>query len=361
MSEKIRVVVADDSPFVCHLLTTFLQSVAEFQVVATAFNGRQAVERVRALRPNVVTLDLEMPEMDGLEALSHIMRECPTPVVAISGVSGRAATRTLQALDLGAVEFVLKYSPGVNIPPDELRREILSKVLAASRIRVVRSVGRSAPARQTEANPFLAVPASPAEDPIGALVIVGASTGGPLAVRELLSALPADFPAPIVVVQHMPRNFTAVLAVQLGRHCRLRVRESEDGDRLAPGLALVAAGGYHLLLRPGWRVSRCTGTADTAFCPSIDVAMESAARIYGSRVLGVLLTGMGDDGAAGLKAIRDMGGIAFAQDSESCVVDGMPRRARERGAVDHVAPPGQIARMLIQEVERRRPQCAATA
>jgi two-component system, chemotaxis family, protein-glutamate methylesterase/glutaminase len=307
----------------------------------------------------VVTLDLDMPEMDGLEALSLIMRECPTPVVAISGVSGRAATQTLQALDLGAVDFVLKYSPGVNLHPVQLQREILSKVRAASRIHVVRSLGRMAAAAVPSNNVVLtAHSAPPAVEMANSLVIVGASTGGPLAVRELLSALPPDFPAPIIVVQHMPKSFTAVLAVQLGRHCRLRVRETGEEDRLTAGLALVAHGGYHLLLRPGFRVTRCPDTASSAYCPSIDVAMESAARIYGSRVLGVLLTGMGEDGAAGLQIIRDKGGVTFAQDAESCVVDGMPRRARERGAVDHVAPPRGIAQMLIEEMERRRTHAA---
>ena len=191
-----------------------------------------------------------------------------------------------------------------------------------------------------------------------ALVLIGASTGGPLAVRELLSALPRDFPAPIVVVQHIPKSFTAVLAAQLDRNCQLRVREAEEGDRLTPGLVLVAPGGYHLLLRPGFRVSRCPGNTNDLHCPSIDVAMESAARIYGSRLMGVLLTGMGEDGAEGLSMIRDIGGVTFAQDAESCVVDGMPRRARERDAVDHVGPPRAIAQMLVRELERRRTHAA---
>ncbi len=354
MSQKMRVVVADDSPFVCRLLISYLHSVPEFEVVGTAYDGRQVLERVRTLRPDVVTLDLEMPEMDGLEALAVIMRECPTPVVAISGVSGRAATRTLQALDLGAVDFVLKYTPGASVQPAEQRREILAKVLAASRIRVVRSLGRPAAAVPLPDAVFPARAAQPAEENPNALVIIGASTGGPLAVRELLSALPADFPAPIVVVQHMPKNFTTVLAVQLDRLCQLRVREAEEDDRLAPGLVLVAPGGQHLLLRPGFRVAQCAGNTGGSYCPSVDVAMESAARIYGSQLIGVLLTGMGDDGAAGLQMIHDRGGVTFAQDAESCVVDGMPRRARERGAVDHVASPREIAEMLVRELKRRR-------
>jgi two-component system chemotaxis response regulator CheB len=354
MSQKTRVLVADDSPFVCRLLTSYLHSAPDLEVVATAHDGREALQKVKVLRPDAVTLDLEMPEMDGLEALAHMMRECPTPVVAVSGVSGRAATRTLQALDLGAVDFVLKYAPGVHIDPAELCREILAKVRAASRIRVVRSLGnRAIPAASSGAG---VAAARPRGDATGIVVVIGASTGGPLAVRELLSALPGGFGAGIVVVQHMPRSFTAVLAAQLGRHCRLRVREAEDGDRLDPGTALVAPGGFHLLLRPGLRVAVCGATiigGSASYCPSIDAAMESAARVYGSRAMGVVLTGMGDDGALGLQAIHEMGGATFAQDAESCVIDGMPRRARERGAADHVAAPAEIAHLLVKELDRR--------
>jgi two-component system, chemotaxis family, protein-glutamate methylesterase/glutaminase len=353
MSSKTRVLIADDSPFVCRLLTSYLQSAPDFEVVGTAFDGRQAVEQVKALRPDAVTLDLEMPEMDGLEALACVMRECPTPVVAVSGVSGRAATRTLQALDLGAVDFVLKYAPGVNIRPADLCREILSKVRAASRIRVVRSLG----GRAAHSGDVLAARSErkePAEPDSGtALVVIGASTGGPLAVQELLSKLPANFRAGVIVVQHMPRSFTAVLAAQLDRRCHVHVREAEDGDRVEPGKVLVAPGGYHLLLRPGFRVAISNGNPSDAYCPSIDAAMESAARIYGPRAMGVLLTGMGSDGACGMQAIHQRGGATFIQDSESCVVDGMPQRARERGAGDHAAPPGEIARLLVSELERR--------
>jgi two-component system chemotaxis response regulator CheB len=353
MIRKTRVLIADDSPFVCRLLTSYLHSAPEFEVVGTAYDGRQALEKVKALRPDALTLDLEMPEMDGLEALAHIMRECPTPVVAVSGVSGRAATRTLQALDLGAVDFVLKYAPGTNIRPEELCREILAKVSAASRIRVVRLLGSRTAYFPTSGNAAREERRAPELEAGGSLVVIGASTGGPLALRELLSRLPANIAAGVIVVQHMPRDFTAVLAAQLDRHCRVRVREAEDGDRIERGKVLVAPGGCHLLLRPGFCVTVQPGGPADTFCPSVDAAMESAARIYGSATIGILLTGMGDDGACGMQAIHEKGGATFAQDSESCVVDGMPRRARERGAVDGVAPPAELAMMLIKEMERR--------
>jgi chemotaxis response regulator CheB len=201
MSQKIRVLVADDSPFVCRLLTSYLHSAPDFEVVDAAFNGRLALEKVKALGPDALTLDLEMPEMDGLEALARIMRECPTPVVAVSGVSGRAATRTLQALDLGAVDFVLKYAPGANVRPADLCREILAKVRAASRIQVVRSVGGQVRAAQNAGRaPSGALPVRTAEEAASIVVVIGASTGGPLALRELLSVLPAGFPAAEAIV-----------------------------------------------------------------------------------------------------------------------------------------------------------------
>jgi two-component system chemotaxis response regulator CheB len=353
----VRVVVADDSPFVCRLLTSYLQSSAGFQVVGSALDGAGAVEAVKELHPDVVTLDLEMPGMDGLETLERIMHECPTPVVLVTGVSRRAADVTLRAIDVGAVDFILKYTPGLDMNPEMLRREIIAKVRAASQIRVVRSLGphrfQRRENRGEPAPPAAHSPTAPEagqveipSHPPGGVVVIGASTGGPVALRELLSNLPADFATPIVIVQHMPASFTGVLAAQLDRQVPLKVRETEAGDRLQPGLALVAPGDYHLLLRPGLRVELNQGTEIGGQRPCIDVTMQSAAQIYGARTKGVLLTGMGDDGTRGLVSIRAKGGQTFAQDAASCAVNGMPRRAVEKGVVDHVAPPARIAQML---------------
>ena len=376
----VRVVVADDSPFVCHLLTSYLHSSAGFQVVGSALDGAQAVEAVKELHPDVVTLDLEMPGMDGLETLERMMHECPTPIVLVTGVSRQAADVTLRAIDVGAVDFILKYTPGLDMNPEILRQEIIAKVRAASQIRVVRSLGphrfqrrekRIEPAAPSEWRPLKSdgspfpskghsdgtpaarSPAAPEagqvetpSHPPGGVVVIGASTGGPVALRELLSNLPADFATPIVIVQHMPASFTGVLAAQLDRQVPLKVRETETGDRLQPGLALVAPGDYHLLLRPGLRVELNQGTQVGGQRPCIDVTMQSAAQIYGAGTKGVLLTGMGDDGTRGLVSIHAKGGQTFAQDAASCAVNGMPRRAVEKGVVDHVAPPARIAQML---------------
>jgi len=355
----IRVLVVDDSPFVCRLLTSHLHSSPEFEVVGTALNGSRAVDLVAELNPDVVTMDLEMPEMDGLEALQRVMYDHPTPVVMISGVSRRAAKITLQALEAGAVDFVLKYTPGIDTNPDALRLEILSKVRSAAKIKVVRSLRpykegmgwkKTAVVKpllngdaKTAVRPERIIPYLP-----GGVVVIGASTGGPVAVRELLAELPSDFPAAIIVVQHIPASFTPVLAAQLDRRVAIKVKEAEAGDKLKAGQVLIAPGDFHLLVRPDSRIQLNQGPKIKGHRPSIDVTMQSVAQIYGSRTRGVVLTGMGDDGSLGLVAIHAKGGKTFAQDADSCVINGMPQRARERGVVDVVADPPRIADMLAR-------------
>jgi two-component system chemotaxis response regulator CheB len=379
---RVRVLVADDSPFVCHLLSHYLTA-GGCEVVGTALDGGRALELARRLSPDVMTLDLDMPGLHipglgGLAVLERLMKEHPLPVVVISGVSGRSASRTLSALDLGAVDFVLKYEPRQELDPARLRREIVAKVLAASRIRVIRSLpsrprvplpigpapapyaapapasGDRAAARGATVVPLRPpVEASPAPGP-ERVVVIGASTGGPLALRQLLQELPGDFGAAVVVVQHIPATFTPVLAAQLDRQVALAVREAEEGDRLTAGTVLVAPGGSHLLLRPDGRVTLKPGPEIRGHCPSIDVAMQSVAQHFGARASGVLLTGMGQDGAQGLVAIHAKGGLTLAQDAASCAVHGMPQRAVEQGAVDRVAPPAELGRLLAAELASRR-------
>ncbi len=365
MTPSVRVVVADDSPFVCRLLTTYLQSSPDVQVVGTALNGLRAVELVKKLHPDALTLDLDMPEMNGLDALEQIMLECPLPVVMVSGVSREAAVITLQALELGAVDFILKYTPGTDTNPEVLRREIIDKVQAASKIKVVRSIrGKYARPDQTlkkqEANgvkkesfwnlrsfePY--APGFSASSPYlpGNVVVIGASTGGPVALRELLSQLPANFPAAVVVVQHIPAGFTEALSAQLNNRIQLTVKEAENGDRLEPGLVLIAPGDYHLLLQSTGRVMMNQGAKIKGHRPSIDVTMQSVAQIYGAHTTGVVLTGMGDDGSSGLVTIQAKGGKTFAQSAETCVINGMPQRAIEKGAVNRIGSPPEIARLL---------------
>jgi two-component system chemotaxis response regulator CheB len=359
MKAPVRVVVVDDSPFVCQLVARFLRSDAEIEVVGEAHGGAEGLALVKELKPDAVTLDLDMPVMNGLETLERIMCDCPTPVIVISGVSRRAAAWTLEALEAGAVDFVLKFSPEAVVDPDELQRDIVAKVRTGARVRVVRSLrnrdGRAASAPRRATAPSVARVEPPPVSRLlvpGGVVVIGASTGGPLALRGLLGGLPATFSAAILVVQHMPAMFTSVLAAQLDRHVALPVREARDGDELLPGHVLIAPGNFHLLVDGESRARLNDGPEIGGHRPAVDVTMQSVAQLYGSRTTGVVLTGMGQDGCVGLATGRSKGGRTFAQDAASSVVYGMPQRAFEAGVVDFVGTPAEIAAMLLAERSR---------
>lgn len=384
----IRVVVADDSKFLCRLLARYLQAEPGFQVVGTALDGRRALQLVQELRPHVLTLDVDMPGQSGLEVLREVMRTAPTPVVMVSGISSSSADVTCQALQEGAVDFILKYQPGVDIPAETLRREIVEKVRAASRVKVVRSVthtgvatssipvadspdashrrflkrAASALARQSVQKSLDAVPVSvrphepvskspPALDPCR-VIVIGASTGGPTALRELLAQMPAELRAAVVIVQHLPNPFSKVLATQLQQQTSLPVHEARAGDRLQSGVVFIAPGDRHLLVDSAGRILLHNGPKVCGHRPSIDVAMESIGERFGERTIGVILTGMGNDGAQGIAYIHSRGGRTFAQSPETCVIGSMPASAMELGGVDRVADLagiGQGLRSLLQE------------
>jgi two-component system, chemotaxis family, protein-glutamate methylesterase/glutaminase len=347
----IRVLVIDDSRFTCQLMASYLKSCSEIEVVATALNGVEGLKLVEKLKPNVITLDLEMPGISGLEVLKQVMYQYPTPIVVISGVSSQGASKTLQAINLGAVDFILKYSPGVDVRPEELCQEIVTKVRLASQIKVIRALSQDVnqinSLKKTLNNQDLKeqnnklIP----ED----IVVIGASTGGPVAVRELLASLPKNFPSAIIVVQHMLKGFTKVLAEQLNRQVAINVKEAQSWDRLAPATAYIAPADYHLLLRPDLYLSLGQGPTVGGFRPSIDVTMQSVSQVYGYRTKGVILTGMGSDGIKGLFSIRAKGGRTFAQSLESCVVTTMPKRAKEQGLVDYMGSPERIGQLLMLE------------
>jgi two-component system, chemotaxis family, protein-glutamate methylesterase/glutaminase len=350
MSKPVRVVVADDSPFTCQLLATYLQCSPEFLVVGTAQDGPQAICQIKALQPDLVTLDLNMPGMSGMQALDIIMSECPVPVMVVSGVSRQAADMTLLALNHGAVDFIFKYIPGVDTDPLALREEIISKARVAAQIKVVRTLHLRREQAQIGDQP----PTSPTEQtgkalqPLfrGNLVVIGASTGGPVALRTLVCELPEDFKDAVVIVQHMPPEFTRVFAAHLEQQARLIVKEAQPGDSIRPGVVLVAPGGSHLLFNPDGRVELNQGVEIAGHRPSIDVTMQSAAQVFGAHTRGIVLTGMGEDGSMGLLAIRSKGGKTFAQDEQSSIVYGMPQRAIKKGLADFIAPPAEIARLL---------------
>ena len=345
----IRVAIADDSPFTCKLLASYIEEGGDCQVVGVAHDARSTVELVHSAAPDVLTLDLQMPGGDGLELLRTITEGVAISVVVISGITRLAAATTLHALELGAVDFVLKFTPGAPVSRASLKREILTKVKLAAAARPATRRPASLPlaaadpiARGAAIKSFR--PAVAANN-LGA-VIIGASTGGPKAISELLQHLPREFAKPCVIVQHLPATFTAPFAAQLSRHARIAVKEAETGDRLIPGRALVTPGSSHLLVRPGGLIELRPAADDDVYRPSIDLTMISAAESCGASAAGVLLTGMGHDGAEGLKRIRDAGGDTYVQELTSCVVTSMPERAIERGGAEHIARPDRIGQML---------------
>ena len=336
----IRVFVVDDSPFVRRALTRVLATQPGFKVVGAAESGAEALAKVPAADPDFVTLDVEMPGMDGLQVLPALLRWKPSlRVVMLSAHTREGATATVAALAAGAVDFIDKSAFNV-MDLEFLRREVVDRMQA-----LVPANGAAARGNGARA-PEPADPAVLSELRRCELCVIGASTGGPPALQRILERLPARFPLPIVVVQHMPPSFTDPFAKRLDALCRLRVSEAAEGMRLSPGHVVVAPGGRHLRISSGLAVVLTPEPSEARHIPSIDVTMRSAARSRPGRVLGVLLTGMGEDGADGMATIRAGGGLTIAESEASCVVYGMPRAAVRRGGVSLVLALEEIAALL---------------
>jgi len=347
----INVAIADDSPFTCRLLASYLEEGGECRVVGMAHDTESTLALLRDATPDVLTLDLQMPGGDGLDLLRQLTGEPPVSVVVISGVTRLAAATTLRAIELGAVDFILKYTPGAPVSRASLKREIVAKVKAAAAVRPDRRSNADVPAIAMEAVPVRPAPRAPVRSvtpstEAAGVVVIGASTGGPSAVGELLNQLTDDFALPCVIVQHLPAPFTAAFAAQLKRRARVDVRVAAAGDRLEPGVALVAPGAVHLVIRSDGRVHLQPPAQKDFYRPSIDLAMTSAAEAFGATAIGVVLTGIGNDGAEGLKRIREAGGEGFVQDASSCIVPSMPERALQRAGADLVATPQRIGQLL---------------
>ncbi len=353
---KTSVVVIDDSALVRSLLTEIINRQSDMQCVGAAPDPLVAREMIRNLDPDVITLDVEMPRMDGLDFLARLMRLRPMPVVMVSTLTERGAEATLKALELGAVDFVAKPRIGV---ADGLRRlgsEITEKIRIAAKARVHRlgaAAGRGAgaaagPSPASAATPLVTLGRLSTEK----LIFIGASTGGTEATREVLMQLPADAPG-VLITQHMPPGFTKSYATRLDGLCRIRVSEAVDGERVLPGHAYIAPGGLHLSVeRSGANYSARVreGEPVNRHRPSVEVLFESAARLVARNALGVMLTGMGADGARAMRSMRDAGSWNICQDEASCVVFGMPREAIALGAADEVLPLAQIAPRLIERL-----------
>ena len=352
---KTRVVVVDDSALVRSLLTEIVNRQPDMECIGAASDPYAAREMIRNLNPDVITLDVEMPRMDGIDFLSKLMRLRPMPVVMVSTLTERGAEVTLKALELGAVDFVAKPKIGVSDGLKQLAEEITDKIRTASKARVskphVPAAASGAPAGATApARP--AVPASIGRLSTEKLIFIGASTGGTEATKEVLMNLPPDSPA-VVITQHMPPGFTRSYANRLDGLCKIRVKEAVDGERILPGHAYIAPGGFHLSVeRSGANyVARVSdGEPVNRHKPSVEVLFESAARVVGQNALGIMLTGMGADGAKAMRTMREAGSYNVCQDEATCVVFGMPREAIAHGAANEVLPLGKIAGHVIERL-----------
>ncbi|MDB6140999.1 MAG: chemotaxis response regulator protein-glutamate methylesterase [Pseudomonas sp.] len=374
----VKVLVVDDSGFFRRRVSEILSADPNIQVVGTATNGKEAIEQALALKPDVITMDYEMPMMDGITAVRHIMQRIPTPVLMFSSLTHEGARVTLDALDAGAVDFLPKNFEDISRNPEKVKQLLCEKIHTISRSNR-RFSGISAPAPHAPAPtpaassptgtynsssaPARSVPPRPAAPAAHApavhhspapkrkaykLVAIGTSTGGPVALQRVLTQLPANFPAPIVLIQHMPAAFTKAFAERLDKLCRISVKEAEDGDILRPGLALLAPGGKQMMVDGRGAVKILPGDERLNYKPCVDITFGSAAKSYGDKVLAVVLTGMGADGREGARLLKQGGSHIWAQDEASCVIYGMPMAIVKADLADAVYGLDEIGKHLVE-------------
>ncbi|WP_212626837.1 chemotaxis response regulator protein-glutamate methylesterase [Pseudomonas sp. PP3] len=371
----VKVLVVDDSGFFRRRVSEILSADSNIQVVGTATNGKEAIDQALALKPDVITMDYEMPMMDGITAVRHIMQRCPTPVLMFSSLTHEGARVTLDALDAGAVDFLPKNFEDISRNPEKVKQLLCEKILSISRSnRRVSTYSAPAPVAAPAPTPApssvgsygSSAPVRPAPTPIAPrphaptvsspapkrkaykLVAIGTSTGGPVALQRVLTQLPANFPAPIVLIQHMPAAFTKAFAERLDKLCRISVKEAEDGDILRPGLALLAPGGKQMMIDGRGAVKILPGDERLNYKPCVDITFGSAAKSYGDKVLAVVLTGMGADGREGARLLKQGGSSIWAQDEASCVIYGMPMAIVKAELADAVYSLDDIGRHIVE-------------
>jgi two-component system, chemotaxis family, protein-glutamate methylesterase/glutaminase len=343
---RVRILVVDDSAFMRLALSKMIDSDPQLNVVATAHDGLDAIEKVKKYKPDLVTLDIEMPKMDGLTALRRIMSECPTTVIMVSSLTTQGSREALRAMRFGAVDFVAKDASFISNKIDALKDELLSKIKAIGSSTRMREEAAST---KSEANP--AHSAMPTLDPnqVG-LIVIGSSTGGPPVVETIVNALPPDLIAPVVIAQHMPGVFTKSLSERLNAKAAVSVFEGEDGMPLYPGTVYISRGGHQTRIRKmpsnKWSLRVNDQPSDALYKPSVDVLFASAAECHGDRCVCVMLTGMGDDGVIGARAISARGGTVVTQSAATCVVYGMPKAVDDAGVSVARLSPAEICKML---------------
>lgn len=337
---KLRVLIVDDSPFIRRMINDWLKTESDIEVVGQCKDGDEAVEKTKALKPDVVTMDVEMPKRDGISALREIMSDCPTAVLMVSSVTLQGAKLTLKALELGAVDFVTKPQGGSSLKFIQAKEELLTKIRAAKHARL-----------------------SPYKEPVAKvgtvrrstdkIFVIASSTGGPKALARLWAALPKGFPAPILIVQHMPEGFTTSLAQRLDSIGTVPCKEATKRDRVTRGLALVAPGGKHMTVREDGSINLSEEPSLHGVRPAADYLFESVAKVYGDKIVGAVLTGMGRDGADGAVAIRKAGGFVLGESKVTAAIYGMPQAAMEAGGVDAEFPLHEMAHALVSRLAGR--------
>lgn len=365
----VKVLVVDDSGFFRRRVSEILSADTNIQVVGTATNGREAIDQALALKPDVITMDYEMPMMDGITAVRHIMQRCPTPVLMFSSLTHEGARVTLDALDAGAVDFLPKNFEDISRNPEKVKQLLCEKVHSIARSNRRYSSYTPPPAAPTPSSSSPSSLSRPAAAPAPAptssssgssnsgpapkrksyrLVAIGTSTGGPVALQRVLTQLPANFPAPLVLIQHMPAAFTKAFAERLDKLCRISVKEAEDGDQLRPGLALLAPGGKQMMVDPRGTVRILPGDERLNYKPCVDITFGSAAKAFNDKVLAVVLTGMGADGREGARLLKQSGSQVWAQDEASCVIYGMPMAIVKANLADAVYGLDDIGRHIAE-------------
>ncbi len=357
-NNKIKVLVVDDSAFMRKSLSIMLESDPAIEVIATAMDGLDGLNKVKNLKPDIITLDIEMPRMDGLTALKHIMKQSPTPVIMVSSLTTEGADETLKALDLGAVDFIPKASSFVSVAIASIKEDLIRKVkaFAKNKKRVVtrlntfhnRNTGNNTIKSTHVNNNIKALPKGNYR-----AVVLGISTGGPISLQKVVPVLSSKLNVPTFIVQHMPPKFTASLAQRLNNMSSLHVKEAENNEIVKNGVVYIAPGGMHMTLRKnGMNVSISVSEMPngTLHRPSVDVLFESAEKVYGKNVLSVIMTGMGRDGLEGVKKLKAVGAHCIAQEESSCVVYGMPKAIVENGLADTIAPLEEIPNIINKAV-----------
>jgi two-component system chemotaxis response regulator CheB len=345
----IKVLIVDDSAFMRNTLSSMISSDSEIQVIGFARDGIEAVEKVTLLKPDIVTLDVEMPRMDGIEALKKIMEKNPVPVLMVSSLTTEGARVTLDALDIGAVDFIPKNLSDLSINITKIKDILIDKIKKIGKKGLVKGMRRTPPRP-------LQMPEQPAYTPHRrvSIIAIGSSTGGPKALQNIITLIPKDFPVPIVIAQHMPPAFTGPFAERLNQLSAIEVKEAEHGEPISKGVAYIAPGRGHMsifrkkLTETVISVSEDRG--EYIYRPSVDVLMLSVVESFSGHVLGVILTGLGNDGSKGMKEIKNTGGRTIAESEKTCVVYGMPRAIVEAGLADKIVPLDEIAGEIINSV-----------